>query len=83
MGHAYTISSLLAEVTESVESMLYQAMRGLEESKMLLAHLGEYFIQTKQPDVADLIYRKADETGKQARVVHDTIFKHEILSGDL
>lgn len=82
-GHAYTISSLLAEVTESVESMLYQAMRGLEESKMLLSHLGQYFVETDQKEVADLFFRKAEETGRQARVVHDSIFKHEILSGDL
>lgn len=82
-GHAYTISSLLAEVTESVESMLYQAMRGLEESKMLLAHLGQYFVDTDQQGVADLFFRKAEQTGRQARVVHDSIFKHEILSGDL
>ncbi len=82
-GHAYTISSLLAEVTESVESMLYQAMRGLEESKMLLSNLGQYFVNHDQKEVADLFFRKADETGKQARVVHDSIFKHEILSGDL
>ena len=42
-GHAYTISALLAEVTESVESMLYQAMRGLEETNLLLNSMGEHF----------------------------------------
>ncbi len=82
-GHAYTISSLLAEVTESVESMLYQAMRGLEETKMLLQNMAEYFEQSKQPEVANLFNQKADETGKRAWVVHDSIFKHESLSGDL
>ncbi|MBA9077190.1 chemotaxis protein CheB [Rufibacter quisquiliarum] len=82
-GHAYTISSLLAEVTESVESLLYQAMRGLEETKMLLENMGTYFTQTKQPDVAALFQQKAEETGQQARVVHDSIFVHEKLSGDL
>jgi two-component system chemotaxis response regulator CheB len=82
-GHAYTISSLLAEVTESVESMLYQAMRGLEETKLLLNNMADYFIGTKQQTVADLFLRKADETGRQARVLHDSIFKHELLSGDL
>ncbi len=81
-GHAYTISTLLAEVTESVESMLYQGMRGLEETKMLLEHMGEHFKETKQQEVADLFFRKAEAAGKQARVIHDNIFKHELLSGD-
>ena len=82
-GHAYTISALLSEVTESVESMLYQAMRGLEETKMLLQNLGRHFADDLQEAVSKLFFRKADETGQQARVVHESILKHESLSGDL
>ena len=82
-GHAYTVSSLLSEVTDSVESMLYSAMRGLEETKMLLHNLGMHFTETQQAKVAELFFRKADQTGQQARVVHQSILKHEALSGDL
>ena len=82
-GHAYTVSALLSEVTESVESMLYSAMRGLEETKMLLHNLGMHFTETQQTKVAELFFRKADQTGQQARVVHQSILKHEALSGDL
>jgi two-component system chemotaxis response regulator CheB len=82
-GHAYTISALLSEVTQSVESLLYQSMRGLEETKLLLLSMGQHFEQEKQPAVAALFFRKADETGHQARVVHDSILKQEALSGDL
>ena len=82
-GHAYTVSALLSEVTESVESMLYQAMRGLEETKMLLHNIGMHFVETMQTEVAALFFSKADQTGRQARVVHESILKHESLSGDL
>ncbi|RZK17734.1 MAG: chemotaxis protein CheB [Hymenobacter sp.] len=82
-GHAYTVSSLLSEVTNSVESLLYQSMRGLEETKMLLQQLGEHFTQQKQAGMAEVFLRKAKQTGKQARVVHDSILKHQALSGDL
>jgi len=82
-GHAYTVSALLSEVTESVESLLYQSMRGLEETKMLLHNLGMHFTETQQTEVAALFFRKADETGQQARVVHASILRHEALSGDL
>ena len=82
-GHAYTVSALLSEVTESVESMLYQSMRGLEETKMLLHNIGMHFTETQQTEVAELFFRKADETGQQARVVHQSILKHEALCGDL
>ena len=82
-GHAYTLNSLLSEVTESVESMLYMALRGLEETKMLLQNLGHHFADDQQVAVSALFFRKADETGRQARIVHDSILKHEALSGDL
>ena len=82
-GHAYTVSALLSEVTESVESMLYQAMRGLEETNMLLQNLGRHFADDLQEAVAQLFFHKADETGQQARVVYESILKHESLSGDL
>ncbi|RYY08557.1 MAG: chemotaxis protein CheB, partial [Cytophagaceae bacterium] len=82
-GHAYTVSALLSEVTQSVESMLYQSMRGLEETKMLLQNLGRHFADEHQEAVAQLFFKKADETGQQARVVHSSILKHEALSGDL
>ncbi|WP_035565291.1 chemotaxis protein CheB [Hymenobacter sp. IS2118] len=82
-GHAYTVSALLSEVTESVESMLYQSMRGLEETKMLLLNLGRHFADDLQEAVAELFFRKADVTGQQARVIHESILKHESLSGDL
>lgn len=82
-GHAYTVSSLLSEVTQSVESMLYQAMRGLEETKMLLHNLGMHFTETGQPLVANLFFEKADQTGQQARIVHESILQQEALSGDL
>ena len=82
-GHAYTVSALLSEVTASVESMLYMAMRGLEETKMLLQNLGHHFQTTHEANIAALFLRKADEAGKQARVVHESILKHEAISGDL
>lgn len=81
-GHAYTISALLSEVTESVETMLFQSMRGLEESKMLLEHLAEYFAGEGQQAVARVFFARAKHAGEQARVVHDSIFQHEVVSGD-
>ena len=82
-GHAYTISALLGEVTASVESLLYQSMRGLEETKMLLHDLGMHFVTQQQAEVAELFFQKADQAGQQARIVHESILHQEALSGDL
>jgi two-component system chemotaxis response regulator CheB len=45
--HAYTVSTSLPEITQLVESMLYQSMRGLEETKVLLLSLGRHYSCTK------------------------------------
>jgi two-component system chemotaxis response regulator CheB len=82
-GHAYTISALLSEVTGSVQSMLFQSMRGLEETKLLLLKMGEHFVGNEQPKIGELFFQKAEQAGKQAHLIHDSILKHELLSGDL
>ena len=82
-GHAFTISALLAEVTESVEDNLWQAMRSLEESNMLLEKLGQHFTKEGQPGEAELFQTKAQQMAKQAQLIHDAIFAQQILSADV
>lgn len=82
-GHAFTISALLAEVTESVEDHLWQAMRSLEESNMLLEKLGQHFTKEGQAGEAELFLTKARQMAKQARLIHDAIFAQQILSADV
>src|SRR3954466_9494121 len=42
-GHAFTINALLSEVSEKVEDLLWQGMRGLEESNLLLTQMAAHF----------------------------------------
>jgi two-component system chemotaxis response regulator CheB len=81
-GHAYSADSLLATVTENIESSLYDAIRGVEESVMLLNHLGDHFAEVNQPKVAAVYFRKAQEAEQRARMVRQTVLTHERLSGD-
>ena len=41
-GHAFTARSLLAGLTERAEDALWNAVRAVEESAMLLAHIAEH-----------------------------------------
>jgi two-component system chemotaxis response regulator CheB len=82
-GHAYTASSLLADLSKSVEETLWKAMRGLEETTLLLKQIGEHFKKLRQKDAAGIFIRKADMTTKRARVIHDSVFDQELLSEDL
>lgn len=82
-GHAYTASTLLADLSTSVEETLWQAMRGLEETTLLLDQIGGHFKKQRLKDAAAIFAGKAAMTTKRARVIHDSVFKQEILSEDL
>lgn len=82
-GHAYTASSLLASITESVEEMLWQSMRGMEETTMLLKSIGRHFEELKNPEAAKIFFEKAERTAKRAQVIHDSIFTQEHFSEDM
>lgn len=81
-GHAFTASTLLAGLTESVEETLWAAMRGLEETAMLLQHIGDHMMDEGDHVVADTIFKKANQTAERARIVHDSVFEQEQLSRD-
>lgn len=81
-GHAFSADSLLATVTESIEESLYSAIRGVEESIMLLNHLGDHFAEVNQKKLAALYFQKAQEAESRAQLVRQAVLSHEQLSKD-
>jgi two-component system chemotaxis response regulator CheB len=82
-GHAFTISALLSEVSETVEGQLWQAMRGLEESNLLLLEIGKHFKEIGRPQDAEVFLTRAKEVKKRAQIVHDSVLSQKLISGDL
>ncbi|MGC2238519.1 MAG: chemotaxis protein CheB [Pyrinomonadaceae bacterium] len=81
-GHAYSADSLLTTVTDNIENSLYDVMRGIEESVMLLNHLGDHFAEVNQPKLAALYFKKAQEAEQRAQTVRQIVLSHERLSKD-
>jgi two-component system, chemotaxis family, protein-glutamate methylesterase/glutaminase len=81
-GHAFSSDSLLATVTESIEQSLWSAIRCIEESVMLLNHLGEHFSNNGQTHLAAVYYKKAFEAQERGNLVRRTVMNHERLSSD-
>lgn len=82
-GHAFTASSLLAEVTQSVEEMLWQGMRGMEEISMLLKTIEDHFKSLGNKKAAAKFGDKAEEASHRARLIHDSVFSQEQFSEDI
>jgi two-component system chemotaxis response regulator CheB len=75
-GHAYSLNSLLAEVTESIETSLWNKLRGIEESEMLISHMVEHLCE------ANRFLQKAKEARRRANLVKQAVMSHETLSQD-
>jgi two-component system chemotaxis response regulator CheB len=76
-GHAYGVHSLLAEVTESVEGTLYGAMRGIEESALIMRQMAQRLRDDGNVPAAQAIEAKADEAAKRADLIHQAIRSHQ------
>lgn len=81
-GHAYSVDTLMAGLMEKIEDGLYGAMRGMDESVMLLNHMGDHYAEANQPKLAALYFKKAKEAEKRSQLVREAVFTHEQLSRD-
>jgi two-component system chemotaxis response regulator CheB len=81
-GHAFSADSLLATITENIEDSLYNAIRGVEESVMLLNHIGDHFADMNQPKLAAVYFRKAKEAERRAQLIRQSVLSNEQLNKD-
>jgi two-component system chemotaxis response regulator CheB len=81
-GHAFSADALLATVTENIEDSLYSAIRGIEESVMLLNHIGNHLANNNDINLSALYFKKAFEAEDRIKNIRESVFRHERLSKD-
>jgi two-component system chemotaxis response regulator CheB len=79
-GHAHSADSLLATITEQIEDALWSAIRGVEESILLLNNLGDHYAEKNQPKLAAMYFKKAQQAESRAEMVRQTVSNHEQLT---
>lgn len=79
-GHAYSLNSLLAEVTQSIEETLWDGIRTIEASEMLMNHMAEHLHQVNEHEAADLLLQKAQQAKRRANLVRRAVMSNEILT---
>jgi len=82
-GHAYSLDTLIQSITENIEDNLYNVLRSMDESIMLLNNIGDHLAEANQPKLAALYFQKAKEAEDRSQLVRKAIFKHEHLSKDV
>jgi two-component system, chemotaxis family, protein-glutamate methylesterase/glutaminase len=82
-GHAFSTDSLLTALTGNIEDSLWNAIRGVDESIILLNHMGDHFAEVNEPRLAALYFTKAKEASSRNELIRRAVFSHEQLSKDL
>jgi len=81
-GHAFSADSLLTAIGEKIEDSMYNAIRGIHESIILLNHLGDHYAEANNPKLAALYFKKAQEAAQHAETIRQAALSHEQFSKD-
>lgn len=81
-GHGFTVNSLLAELTENIEDSLWNTVRSIQESVMLMRHMAEHLNGDEQDGFADMLLVKAQEAEQRAEMVRQAAKNHEKLGSE-
>ena len=77
-GHSFGGTSLLAELTDSVEDSVWTAIRAVEERIRLLTHLAQHAIDLEQTEAIGTLDRELQENERRA----DLLRQAAMLDGD-
>ena len=73
-GHAYSSGTLLSEIAESVEDMLWNSIRAIDENIMLLKHLSNH-LKEQDAELADIYEKEANKIYERSKKVRETVLK--------
>ena len=79
-GHAYTADSLLADLTEAVEGTLWDAVRSVQESALLMEHIAAHLQEAGNAERAKLYRGKAAQALERSEQVRQAAMRQEAVS---
>lgn len=79
-GHAYSTNTLMLAISEKIEDSLYSALRGIDESIILMNHIGDHYAEANHPKLAAIYFQKAKEAEERAQLVRKAVIEHEQVS---
>jgi len=79
-GHAYSVESLLAAISEQIEDSLWIAIRALEEGQLLLTRLSDHLKASDNSTGAGRLQARADEARQQSDAIRKLVVRREPLA---
>lgn len=76
-GHSFTLASLLAELSESTEDALWNALRAVQEKELVLSHMARHARDELQLELAQSLTQQSQAAQRQADLVRQAVLAHE------
>jgi len=77
IGHAYTVESLLADITEGIEQAMGVAVRALEEGGLLMKQMAEHFQASHGDGYAERLTRAIEQARRHADAIRTLLRERE------
>ena len=68
-GHAYSVESLLADITEKMDDALWNSIRAFEEGELFMRHMAEHLDHGDANHSAESFLKRADDTKRRATLM--------------
>ena len=68
-GHAYSIESLLTDITEKMDDALWNSIRAFEEGELFMRHMAQHLDHAENSQSAESMLKRADETKRRATLM--------------
>jgi two-component system, chemotaxis family, protein-glutamate methylesterase/glutaminase len=78
-GHAFSADSLLADLSDVTEEAIWNAIRSIQETSMLMTHLAEHWHES-DPDVARELLQQANTAQARADRIKGIAAAHPAIS---
>ena len=78
-GHAFSADSLLADLSEATEEAIWNTIRSIQESSMLMTHLAEHW-RSIDAEMSEELLRRAQKAQARVEQVRKIASDHEAVS---
>lgn len=68
-GHAYSVESLLADITEKMDDALWNSIRAFEEGELFMRHMAEHLDHGEDSPSAESVLKRADDAKRRANLM--------------
>lgn len=68
-GHAYSVESLLADITEKMDDALWNSIRAFEEGELFMRHMAEHVDQSENSPSPESFLKRADDVKRRANLM--------------